>query len=488
MGRSPGNPPHSDLNLFKKAVERSGEVIFLTDREGLITYINPEFSRLYGYQPEEVVGKTTPRILKSGLMTQQEYQRFWNSLLERQVVRGEFTNKCKDGSLVTVDGSANPIMDEKNNIIGFLAIQRDVSVRKRVKEELETAYAFQQSIIDGLADPLMVIGTDFRVKMVNRATREFATDGVPPAETVYCYQISHHRETPCDGSSHPCPLHEVKELRHPVSVIHQHYQKNGERRYVEIAAAPLWGADNLFLGIIETMRDITEHKQAQEDLLQYTQRLKAVSARLAEVEDMERQRLARELHDQVGQNLTALGINLNIIQMELPEDVTDLVRYHLDDSLVLVEQTTERIRDVMADLRPPVLDDYGLVAALHWYGEKISRRIEIPITVVGEEPDPRLESNWENALIRIVQEALTNVAKHARASRVTISVESNPAIIQLTVEDDGIGFDPDSLAKPEIGGGWGLISMTERAAAVGGQCRIISSPRHGTRIIVELPR
>lgn len=488
MGRSAGNPPQSDLNLFKKAVERSGEVIFLTDREGIITYINPEFSRLYGYRPEEVVGKTTPRILKSGLMTQQEYQRFWNSLLDRQVVRGEFTNKCKDGSLVTVDGSANPIMDEKNNIIGFLAIQRDVSVRKQVKEELETAYAFQQSIIDGLADPLMVIGTDYKVKMVNRATREYAAEGVPIAEPVFCYQVSHQRETPCDGGSHPCPLHEVKEMGLPVSVIHQHYQKNGSCRYVEISAAPFWGAENSFLGIIETMRDITEHKQAQEDLLQYTRRLKAISARLAEVEDMERQRLARELHDQVGQNLTALGINLNIIQMELPVEMPDLLRYHLDDSLLLVEQTTEQIRDVMADLRPPVLDDYGLVAALHWYGEKISRRIGISITVAGDEPHPRLESNRENALIRIIQEALTNVAKHALASRVMISVESNPASLRLTLEDDGVGFDPDSIAKPEISGGWGLISMTERAAAVGGHCRIISSPHLGTQVIVELPR
>jgi PAS domain S-box-containing protein len=488
MQKSQDNPAPSELNLFRKAVERSGEVIFLTDVEGIITYINPAFSRLYGYIAEEVVAKTTPRILKSGSMTDEDYVQFWETLLNRQVVRREFINKCKDGSLVTVEGSANPILDENEAIIGFLAIQRDITARKQVESELEAAHAFQQSIIDGLADPIMVIGTDYQVMMVNRAAREFASGGVSLSEPVYCYQLSHHREVPCDGVAHPCPLHEVKEMGSPITVTHQHYQTDGTRRFVEIAAAPFWAVDGAFRGIIESMRDITEHKQVEQDLIQYTERLRAISAQLAEVEDLERQRLARELHDQVGQNLTALGINLNIIQMQLPESVTALVGYHLDDSLSLVEQTTERIRDVMADLRPPVLDDYGLVAALRWYGEKISRRINLPISVAGEEPNPRLDSHVENALFRIGQEALTNVAKHAQASEVKISVDVERDSLRLTIVDNGVGFDPEHIMQPEIGGGWGLLSMTERAEAIGGQCRVLSSPNQGTQVTVELPR
>jgi len=488
MQKSQSKHTQSELHILRKAVERSGEVIFLTDREGIITYINPEFSRLYGYSSEEVIGRTTPRILKSGSMTHQDYELFWETLLDRQVVRGEFINKCKDGSLVTVEGSANPILDENNNIIGFLAIQRDISERKQAKEKLESAHAFQQSIIDGVAEPIMVIGTDYRVMEANRAAREFATGGADLTKPIHCYQISHHREMPCDGVDHPCPLQEVGELGQPVTVIHEHYQANGERRFFEIVAAPFLTADGSFQGIIESMRDITEHKQAEEALIQYTERLRAMTAQLAEVEDLERQRLARELHDQVGQNLTALGINLNIIQMQMPENASASVHYHLDDSLSLVEQTTERIRDVMADLRPPVLDDYGLVAALRWYGEKISRRIEIPISVEGEEPNPRLESHIENALFRIVQEALTNVTKHAQASYVKISVDVDREILHLTLLDDGIGFDPEDVIQPDNGQGWGLLSITERAEAVGGKCWIVSSPNQGTRVIVEIPR
>ncbi len=478
----------SELHILRKAVEKSGEVIFLTDREGIIIYINPEFSRLYGYTTDEVVGKTTPRILKSGSMTSQEYEHFWDTLLNRQVARGEFINKCKDGSLVTVEGSANPILDENEDVIGFLAIQRDITERKQVKEELEAAHAFQQSIIDGLADPILVIGADYLVLKANRTAQEFSTGGVTPNKPVYCYQMSHHREIPCDGIAHPCPLHEVEETGQPVTVIHEHYQANGERRFVEIAAAPFKNASGEFQGIIESMRDITEHKQVEQDLIQYTERLRATSAQLAEVEDLERQRLARELHDQVGQNLTALGINLNIIKMQMPENMNESVLYHLEDSLSLVEQTAERIRDVMADLRPPVLDDYGLVAALRWYGEKIARRIEIPITVKGEEPSPRLDSHIENALFRIVQEALTNVTKHAQASYVKISMAEESDILRLTLVDDGIGFDPQGAIQPDNGQGWGLLSITERAEGVGGQCKIISSPNQGTQVIVEIPR
>lgn len=475
-------------NLFKKAVEKSSEVIFLTDREGIITYINPEFTRLYGYSSEEVIGKTTPRILKSGELSHQDYQSLWETLLDRRVARGEFVNRCKDGSLVTVESAANPIFGEKDDIIGFLAIQRDISERKRVEIELATAHSFQQSIIDGIAEPIFVISPDYQILAVNHAAREFSTKNATSVEPNYCYQMSHHRNLPCEGNEHPCPLHKVEETGRPITVIHEHYQAEGARRFVEIVAAPLWNNDGSFQGIIESLRDVTEHKQAEQDLIKYTERLKAISTQLVEIEESERQRLARELHDQIGQNLTALGINLNIIQMQLPENVAPKVRFHLKDSHALVEQTTESIRSVMADLRPPVLDDYGLLAALRWYGEKISRRIQVPITVRGEEPNPRLDSKVENALFRIVQEALTNISKHAQAAKVRITLVVERDSLELTVVDDGIGFDPEIITQPEIGGGWGIISITERAEAVGGVCQILSTPHQGTRVSVKVPR
>ncbi|MFQ5857357.1 MAG: ATP-binding protein [Anaerolineae bacterium] len=373
---------------------------------------------------------------------------------------------------------------------------QDITERQQAKQTLEAAHAFRQTIIDGVGEPIMVIGMDYRVKLMNRAAREFSSRGAGASEPLLCHQILHRRETPCDGIEGPCPLEQVRESGQPVTVVHEHYRANGELRLIEVIASPLWGADGTFQGIIESMRDITEHRRAEEALQQHADRLLALTAQLAEAEEAERQRLARELHDQVGQNLTALGINLNIIRSQLPEEAAAPVRSRLDDSLSLVEQTAERIRDVMANLRPPVLDDYGLVATLHWYGEQFARRTDIAIAVEGEEPVPRLAARVENALFRIAQETLTNVAKHAQATQVTVTVEVEGGTLRLVVADDGIGFDPSTtlraspapLADPDGGRGWGLLTMTERAEVVGGRCHIESYPGQGTRVIVEVNR
>ncbi len=231
-----------------------------------------------------------------------------------------------------------------------------------------------------------------------------------------------------------------------------------------------------------------ENARLYETLTQQREQLRALTMRLVEVEEDERQRLARELHDQVGQNLTALSINLNILQMQIPEETLDQAHDRLRDSLVLVEQTTERIRDVMADLRPPVLDDYGLTAALRWYAEQFTSRMGIAATVHGKELAPRPSTSIENALFRISQEALTNVAKHAHATQVTVTVDVDDATIHMVVADDGIGFDPSNAGSPGEQCGWGLLNMTERAEALGGHCRIESQHGQGTRVIVEVPR
>ena len=228
-----------------------------------------------------------------------------------------------------------------------------------------------------------------------------------------------------------------------------------------------------------------ERDRAEQALQRRTQELRTLTARLAEAEEAERRRMARELHDQVGQNLTALGINLNIVRSQIGNGEAEALGARLDDSLAIVEQTTERIRDLMADLRPPVLDDYGLVAAVRWYCEQLSARTGIRCAVEGDEPDPRLPIATETALFRIAQEALTNVAKHAHASEVMVSVVAEPTVVRIVIADRGVGFD---AMDPPAQGGWGLLTMAERADAVRGECQIRSRPGQGTEVVVEVER
>ena len=148
-----------ELRKLRTAVVASGEVIFMADRDGLFTFVNPEFTRLYGYTAAEVVGKATPRILKSGVMKPEDYGIFWQNLLNKQVVKAELINKTKDGRLVTVGVSVNPILDDDGNTTGFLAIQRDITERKRSEEALReseerfTAFMDNSPIVAWLKDP-----------------------------------------------------------------------------------------------------------------------------------------------------------------------------------------------------------------------------------------------------------------------------------------------------------------------------------------------
>jgi len=258
-------------------------------------------------------------------------------------------------------------------------------------------------------------------------------------------------------------------------------------RVLEANWTPLCDQQSDVIGITVVATDITERKQAEEELQRYAALLRGLSTQLAEAEEVERQRIARELHDQVGQNLTVLDIILNIVKSQMVGE-TDFVRSRLDESLALVYQTTQRIREVIEDLRSPVLDDYGLLNALHWHGQQFSSRTGIAVTVKGEDLGCPLAARVENAMFRIAQEALNNIAKHAQATQVTVTLETEGETVKMCVADDGIGFDPAQATEGSDHRGWGLLIMAERAEAVGGRCCVESQPGQGTRVTVEVVR
>jgi len=209
-----------------------------------------------------------------------------------------------------------------------------------------------------------------------------------------------------------------------------------------------------------------------------------VSRRLVEVQETERRVLANDLHDLVGQKLAALSINLNIVKIESAPSMAAGMGERLNDSLKLVEETIESIRNVMTELRPAVLDDYGLTPVLRWYAEQFVKRTGVVTTVIEQGPTRRLPPAVEESLFRIAQEALTNVAKYARAGKVLVTFDTTSNVSRLTIADNGCGFDPSALKEPAKDHGWGLMIMRERAGAVGAELSVESAPGQGTRVIV----
>ncbi len=210
-----------------------------------------------------------------------------------------------------------------------------------------------------------------------------------------------------------------------------------------------------------------------------------------QAQENERRRVARELHDDIGQSLTALALVLGVIQKTLPEPAGRAQRI-LDDGMVLVENMMGGLRRVIADLRPPVLDDLGLVPALRRLASDLQQRAAVAVVVEADEDSERLPREVELTLFRVAQEALANIGKHANARNATIMLRQDRRQVTLFIEDDGRGLQTGAAAAAgdELQldrGNFGLLGMRERVMLLNGLFRVEDAPQRGTRIRVELP-
>ena len=272
------------------------------------------------------------------------------------------------------------------------------------------------------------------------------------------------------------PVEETSEIRI--------FRKDGELRW-------LLGTTKSFLlrgapARLGMRLDITERKLAEEALRESAIRLEALNRRLHEVQENERRAIARELHDSVGQNLAVLNLNLGILGSQLPAGMPRELMGRLDDARDMLESTAQQVRDVMADLRPAALDDFGLLAALRAYATSFSKRVGVSVSVAGEDIEPRPAPSTEITLFRIAQEALTNAAKHARARQVALTLAVTPLQITLSIADDGMGFDAAQAGANRSH--WGMATMRERAEGIGAVLRVESAPGRGTQVLVDLAR
>ncbi|HKG53271.1 MAG TPA: PAS domain-containing sensor histidine kinase, partial [Anaerolineales bacterium] len=275
-----------------------------------------------------------------------------------------------------------------------------------------------------------------------------------------------------------------------------------QERVLELYALRVEDGTNRRVAVV--FNDITERKQAEEALqalnlqletrvvmrtaeLQESQRrLQILSQRLVEVQEEERRAIARELHDRVGQSLSALNINLIIMRNQLLPDSLERVASRFDDSMHLVGETITLVRDVMSNLRPAVLDDYGLEAALQSYVDEYRSRYEIKVVLEkSAQPILRLGPSIEMTFLRIAQEALMNIARHANASQVTLSLWQEGDSICMTIQDNGTGIV--SWQEANRPGSHGLTIMRERAEAFGGNLKVSSVPGQGTRVEMSIP-
>ena len=241
----------------------------------------------------------------------------------------------------------------------------------------------------------------------------------------------------------------------------------------------------LLLANEKLQREVAERKSAETSAVDYAARLQAMTRRYAGVQESERRSLARELHDRVSSSLTAIGLGLELIRNRLSDSAVADVRERLSNTAALLRDTIRNTRDISHDLHPAVLEYGGVMPALEDYGRKFFELTGIPIEVTGTARDIRLPSETEVALYRIAQEALTNCAKYAEATAVTIEFNGDAEHARFAIFDNGAEFDSGDLDRREKTPGLGLLSMRERAEAIGGKLTLRSAIGFGTSITVE---
>ncbi len=255
------------------------------------------------------------------------------------------------------------------------------------------------------------------------------------------------------------------------------------------------------------LHDLTRSLQEQNELLearyelekarlleavhQQKEQLRRLNLELTRIQENERRQLAQELHDEMGQTLTAITMDLITVRQLLPSETPPLAQERLAEALELTERTLEQIRELSLNLRPPMLDDLGLIPTLRWYINRYARRVQVETVLEAEGMEDRLPADLETTIYRVLQEALTNVARHAQAGRVWVRLERQADRILAQVADDGRGFDVQSVLAADNGAqGMGLVGMQERVSLAGGTLQIESEPGKGTvvRFTLPLPR
>ncbi|MCO4881227.1 PAS domain-containing sensor histidine kinase, partial [Paraburkholderia caribensis] len=258
------------------------------------------------------------------------------------------------------------------------------------------------------------------------------------------------------------------------------FQRRDGTRFWAMATARVATYDD-WPAIYVGLNDITGRKQVEQALVESREQQRQLSAYMEAIREEERKRIAMEIHDELGQLLTALKMDVSLLKMRLAYDPEALKK--ADDMRELVEGTIWMVRNVASHLRPAALN-FGIVSALEWLVDEFNRRNAIPCELRIEGGEPALSDAHATAVFRIVQASLTNVARHAEAARVDVSLVSTADALELRVRDDGRGFDRDE-ARREYS--YGLLGMYERARLIGATLSIDSAPGAGTTVSIHIP-
>jgi len=457
--------------------ENSLDAILMANDEQRFVEANPAACLLLGYTREELIkfriGDLTPPA------NLQFLPEIWRQFMAEGRLSGEYLLVCKDGSLVTTEFRA-----VANIVRGLhMAILHDITERKHT-EQIRSQLA---AIVDSSDDAILSKSLNGIVLTWNQG-----------AERMYGYsaeEIIGKSVSILIPPEQPGELQEILEHLKKGEVLRRYetkrMKKNGDCIDVSVTLSPVRDAAGRIVGGSAIGQDITRRRRAEaerqrlyEQVQAAEQQLRRLAGYLQTTQENERAYLAREVHDQLGQALTSLKMDLVWLTKRIPSEPSAL-KEKATGMGTQIDQAVATVRRIATEIRPGLLDHLGLVAAIEWQVQEFAQRTSIDYDLELEDIKPALEDGLATQLFRIVQEALTNIARHAQATQLKIGLTSEAKTVILFIEDNGIGIQPSVISDPQS---LGLLGMRERALAQGGEFHIGGQPGKGTRLEVRIPR
>jgi PAS domain S-box-containing protein len=445
-----------------------------TYKGGAYVMVNQAWLNFFGLVRAQVISKNFAELEIWGTHEQRQY--VYRTVRERGAFRNfEVKIRRANGEAAYLLVSAEVVQLGQEQFV--LSVSKDITERKRVEAALQASEAKFRTLAE-TSQAATLIHDDERFIYAN-----------PAAEKLLCYPQSELTKLTLWDILHPDSRKQLandgaawqRGAALPLQDELKVQTKPGEARWINAAVALIQIGGKPYR--LVTAFDVTERRQAEEDLRVSQEQLRHLAARLQDVREEERAAISREIHDELGQALTGMKMDLKWLEKQLPEK-TPALQQRLASLYELINTTIQNVRRLASSLRPGVLDDFGLVAALEWLAQDFTKRTGITCHLREMPEDFPLERERATAVFRISQEALTNITRHAEATQVEVYLSNDETQLCLEVRDNGKGITADQINHIRS---LGLVGMRERALLLGGAFNISGTPGVGTTVTVQIP-
>lgn len=464
----------AEKDLLDKLIDSLPGIFYLFDEKGRFIRWNKQMEIVSGYSGKEIAEMHPTHFFEGeGLIhiTERILKVFSGGMSDAEA---DFITR--DGNRIPYYFKATRLEIENRQLLIGTGI--DVSALKEAQKELSVSEEKYRQLFTKSPLPMWVYETStHKILDVNEAAVQHYGYSKKEFMESNIAGIGLKREQDkglAESENHHPGIHNAGIWKHKI--------KNGTPIDVEINYHDI--LYNNKPGRLVVVVDVTEKLKNEEEIKRTSEQLRQLAGYLNNVREEERTHIAREIHDELGQHLTVLKMDISWLNKKIGPDATEQVKQKIKDLLEMLDGTVRTVRRIAADLRPSLLDDLGLVAAMEWQLEEFGKRSEIITVFTKTGPIEDVEEDIKTGLFRILQESLTNVARHAAAKEVTVNLHHTISCITLEITDDGKGYDKQAIAGTKK---LGILGMNERAVMMGGTCETISAPGKGTSVIVKIP-